>query len=176
MTMLVDAIKQLPTVDWDLLDGDYDGYDGDPREGVVSKDMANAGKRLCGSYDVHPKIWNDCVPSKVINQIRNWKAEASKYPVDPLTHLCKLSCQALLRNCLLHAPASDMDSNCYAFVKPKNAEKCAFIVHMRNLMEDCTIKPRRSPLLTVAEIFNKIEEMRRQGPMFGTTIDPTNFY
>ena len=69
-----------------------------------------------------------------------------------------------------------MDSNCYAFVKPKNAQNCAFIVDMRNLIEECTIKLRRSPLLTVAEIFNKIEEMRCQGPVFVTTIDLTNFY
>ena len=66
MKMLVDAIEQLPSVDWDLLDDNYDGYDGEPREGVVSKDMADAGVGLCGSYDVHLEIWNDCVPSKVI--------------------------------------------------------------------------------------------------------------
>ena len=176
MTMLVDAVEQLPTVDWDMLDDDYDGYDGEPRKGVVSEDMANAGFGLCGSYDVSLKIWNDCVSSAVINQIQNWKAETSKYPVHPLPDLCKLSCKALLRDGLLQAPASNMDSNCYAFVKPKNAQKCAFIVDMRNLIEECTIKPRRSALPTVAEIFNKIEEMRRQGPVLGTTIDLTNFY
>ena len=76
----------------------------------------------------------------------------------------------------LHPQASDMDSNCYAFVKPKNAQKCAFIVDMRNMMEQCTIKPRRCPFPTVAEIVNKIEAMRRQGPAFGTTIDLTHVY
>ena len=44
------------------------------------------------------------------------------------------------------------------------------------MIDECTIKPRRSPLPTVAEIFTKIEEMRRNGPVFGTTIDLTNFY
>ena len=68
-----------------------------------------------------------------------------------------------------------MDSNCYAFVKPKNAPKCAFIVDMRSLIEECTIKPRKSPLPTVAEIFNRIKAMRQQGPVFGTTIDLMNF-
>ena len=91
MTMLVDAFEQLPTVDWDLLDNDYDGYDGGPREGVVSEDMANAG-----IYDVPLKIWNDHVPLEVITHMRNWKAETSKFPVHPLTDLCKLSCKALL--------------------------------------------------------------------------------
>ena len=138
--------------------------------------MANAGFGLCGSYDVPLEIWNDRVPSKVITQIRNWKAETSKYPVHPLTDLSKVSCKVLLRDGLLHTPASDMDSNCYAFVKTKNTHNCAFIVDMRILIEECTIKPRRSPPPTVAETFNKIEEMRRQGPVFGTTIDLTNFY
>ena len=161
MKMLVDATEQPPSVDSDLLDDDYNGYDGEPREGVVSEDMADAGIGLCGSYDVPLEIWNDCVSSKVITQIRNWKAETSKYPVHPLIELCKLSCKALLRDGLLHPPASDMDSNCYAFVKPKNGQKCTFIVDMCNLIEECTIKPRRSPLPTVAEIFNRIEAMRR---------------
>ena len=90
--------------------------------------------------------------------------------------LCKLSSKALLRVGLLHTPASDMDNNCYAFVKPKNAQKCAFIVDMHNLIEECMIKPCRSPLPTVVEIFNRTEAMRRRGPVFGTTIDLTNFY
>ena len=77
MTMLVNAIEQLPTVDWDLLDDDYDGYDGEPREGVNSEDMANAGIGHRGSYDAPLKIWNACVPSEVITQIQNWKAEMS---------------------------------------------------------------------------------------------------
>ena len=76
----------------------------------------------------------------------------------------------------MHTPANVMDSNCYAFVKPKRVQTCAFIVYMRNLIEECMIKPRRSPLPTVAEIFNRIEAMRRQGPVFGSTIDLTNFY
>ena len=171
--MLVDAIEQLPSVDWVLLDDDYHGYDGEPREGVVSKYMADATIGLCGSYDVPLEIWNDYVPSEVITHIRNRKAETFKYPVRPLT---ELSCKALLRDGLLHAPASNMDSNYYAFVKPKNAQKCAFIVDMRNLIEECTIKPRRSPLPTVAEIFYKIKAMRQQGLVFGTTIGLTNFY
>ena len=70
-----------------LLDDDYDGYNGEPMEGVVSEDMVDAGIGLCASYDVPLEIWNDCVPSKVITQIRNWKAETSKYPVHPLTVL-----------------------------------------------------------------------------------------
>ena len=71
----------------------------------------------------------------MINQIRNCKAETSEYPVNPVMDLCKLSCKAFLRDGLLHAPASDMDSNGYAFAKPKNAQKCTFIVDMRNLIE-----------------------------------------
>ena len=47
---------------------------------------------------------------------------------------------------------------------------------MRNLIDDCTVKPRRSPLPVVAEIFIQIEEMRLKGPVFGTTIDLMNFY
>ena len=104
--MLVDAIEQLPTVDWDLLGDDYDGHDGELREALVSEDMANAGIGLCCSYDVPLEIWNDCVTSKVITQIRNWKAETSKYPVHPLADLCNLSCKAVLWDGLLHALAS----------------------------------------------------------------------
>ena len=52
MKMLVDAIEQLLTVDWNVLDDDYDGYNGEPREGVVSEDMANSGIGHCGNYDV----------------------------------------------------------------------------------------------------------------------------
>ena len=56
MTMLVSAIEQLPTVDWDLVDNDYDGNHEEPPEGVVSEDMANAGIGHCGSYYVPQKI------------------------------------------------------------------------------------------------------------------------
>ena len=44
------------------------------------------------------EIRNDCVPSKVITHIRNWKAETSKYPVHPR--------KALLKDGLLHARAA----------------------------------------------------------------------
>ena len=170
MTMLVEAIERLLSVDGNQLDDDYGGYNGEPREGVLSENMANAGIGHRGCYD---EIRNDCVPPSVITHIRNWKAETSKFSVHPST---ELSCKALLRDGLLHAPSNDQDSNCYAFIKPKNSQKCAFIVDMSNVIEECMIKPRRSPLLTVSEIFAKTEEMRRQGPVFGTTIDLTNFY
>ena len=176
MKMLVDAIEQLPSVDWDLLDDDYDGYDGDQGKELYPRTWPMQEWGYVGAMTCPWRCINDGVPSKVITEIRNRKAETSKYPVHPLTELCKLSRKALLRDGLLHAPASDMHSNCYAFVKPKNAQKCAFIVDMRNLIEECTIKPHGSPLPTVAEIFNRIEAMRRQGPVFETTIDLTNFY
>ena len=70
MRTLVNAIEQLSTVDWDLLDDDYDGYDGGPPQGVVSEDMAKAGIGHYGSYDVPMKICNDCVPSEVICSFR----------------------------------------------------------------------------------------------------------
>ena len=58
----------------------------------------------------------------------------------------------------------------------KNSQICAFIVDMQNLIDECTVKPHRSPLPTVAEILAKIEGMRREGPLFGTTINVTTFY
>ena len=76
--------------------------------------------------------------------MRNKKAEMSKLLVHPLTDLCKVSCQALLRDGLLHAPASGNDSNCSALVKPNNSQKCAFIVDVRNLIDECTFKRGRS--------------------------------
>ena len=82
MTMLVEATEQLPSVDWDLLDDDYDGYDGEPRERVVSENMANAGIGSCECYNVPLKIWNDFVPSQP-----DWKVEASQFPVHALTDL-----------------------------------------------------------------------------------------
>ena len=99
MTMLVNAIKQLLTVDWDLLDDDYN--EDDREQGVVSEDMANVRIGHRGSYDVPPKIWNGRVHAQVITQIRIWKVETSKFPVHPLTDLCKLCCKALLRDGLL---------------------------------------------------------------------------
>ena len=171
MTMLVNAIEQLLIVDWDLLDDDYDGYDGEPREGVVSDKMARIGH--CWSYGVPVKICNDCVPSEVNTHIRNWKAEMSKFPVRPLTDLYKLSCNALLRDGLLHTPTSGKDSNCYAFVRPKSSQNCAFIVEMRNLIDECTVKPRKSPLPTVGDIHQNGRD-EAQGTL--TTIDLTNFY
>ena len=56
----------------------------------------------CRVYDIPEKIWNDGVPKSVTGQIRNWKEEMSKYPVHPLTELCKTSCKALLRDGLCH--------------------------------------------------------------------------
>ena len=62
------------------------------------------------------------------------------------------------------------------FVKLKSSQKCAFIVDMCNLIEECPLQPRRSPLPSVAEFFTSVEKMRRTGAVFGTTIDVTNFY
>ena len=63
--------------------------------------LLRARKRL---YEYHTKgPWMTMVVD-VIEQIRNWKAETSKYTVHPLTDLCKLSCKALLRDGLHHAP------------------------------------------------------------------------
>ena len=95
MKMLVDAIEQKTSVDWDDFRWPIsNGYDAEPREGIVSEDMADARMGLCGSYDVPLEIWNDRVPSKVIIQIRNWKPKKLNYPVHPLTELCKPSCKA----------------------------------------------------------------------------------
>ena len=71
MTMLVEAVERLLSVDWDLLDEDYEGYDGEPREGVVFEGMANARIGRRGCYDVPLKVWDGCVPQSVITHIRN---------------------------------------------------------------------------------------------------------
>ena len=73
--MLVEAMKRLNDTNWDLLDEEYDGYDGEPREGEVSDDLAAAGIGHCRAYDIPHEISNDCVPRSVIEQIRNWKEE-----------------------------------------------------------------------------------------------------
>ena len=111
MRILVEAVEQLADADWDLLDEDYDGCDREPREGEVSDTLADAGFGHCGAYDVPTKMWNDCVPKSVINQIRKWKEETSKYVVHPLTHIYKTSCKVLLRDGLLHEPSSVRDKN-----------------------------------------------------------------
>ena len=176
INVLVEAVEQMADTDWDLRDEDYDGYDGQPREGEVSEALADAGIRHCGVYDLPERFRSECVPKSVIGQIRNWKEETSKYPVHPLTELCKKSCKAPLQDGLFHEPSSVQEKNFYAFVKPKSSQKCAFIVGMRNLIEECLLKPKRSPLPPVTDVFETIEKIRRVGPVFGTTIDLTNFY
>ena len=87
-----------------------------------------------------------------------------------------MSCKALLCDGLLHELSHVQDKNCYAFVEPKSSQKCAFIVDMRNLIEECFLKPRRSPLPSVVAVFVTVEKMRRTGLVFGIIIDLTNFY
>ena len=50
------------------------------------------GNGHCGAYENPKKIWNSCVPKRVIGLIRNGNEETSKDRVHPVTQLCKTSC------------------------------------------------------------------------------------
>ena len=67
MRILVEAVEQSADTDWDLLDEDDDGYDGEPREGEVSDALVDAGFGHCGTYVITTTIWNDCVPNNKPN-------------------------------------------------------------------------------------------------------------
>ena len=70
MGMPVEAVERLDDTDWDLLDEDYDGYDGEPREGEVLDDWVAAGIGHRGAHYIPQEIWKDCVPKSVISPSR----------------------------------------------------------------------------------------------------------
>ena len=49
-SMLVEAVEWLADTEWDLLDEDCDGYNGEPREGEVSDALGDAGVGHYGAY------------------------------------------------------------------------------------------------------------------------------
>ena len=65
MSLFVEMMGCLTEVDWKVLDEDYNGYDGEPKEGELTNKLAEAGIGR-GSYDIPKHIWNDCVPEQVI--------------------------------------------------------------------------------------------------------------
>ena len=50
--MVVEAVKRLADTNWDLLDEDYNVYDGEPREGEVSDALADGGCRIWTPWGV----------------------------------------------------------------------------------------------------------------------------
>ena len=79
--------------------------------------------------------------------------------------------------CLGALEWEDLTDNVSAFVKPKNDVKCSFIIDMRNL-NDCSKVPlRKVKLPSIHTVFQTIQrEMHRGAPLWGITLDISNFY
>ena len=79
--------------------------------------------------------------------------------------------------CLGALEWEDLTDNVSAFVKPKNDVKCSFIIDMRNL-NDCSKVPLRNVKLpSIHTVFRTIQrEIHRGAPLWGITLDISNFY
>ena len=79
--------------------------------------------------------------------------------------------------CLGALKWEDLTDNVSAFVKPKNDVKCSFIIDMRNL-NDCSKVPlRKVRLPSIHTVFQTIQrEIHRGAPLWGITLDISNFY
>ena len=71
----------------------------------------------------------------------------------------------------------DLTDNVSAFVNPKNDVKCSFIIDMRNV-NDCSKVPlRKVKLPSIHTVFQTIQrEIHRGAPLWGITLDISNFY
>ena len=56
MTLQVDAMEKLTYIKQEVLRDDYDGYDGESREGEVTEEMATVGIGKCGPYDIPERL------------------------------------------------------------------------------------------------------------------------
>ena len=177
----------LHELNWDLLGQDYDGYDGDGLSGGISERMIAAGLGEKGSLDIPLDVWNANIPTRLIWDIRSWKSgpDCGRFDVwQPSLHTRRMIgvlvddgflCQD--PTCLGALEWEDLTDNVSAFVKPKNDVKCSFIIDMRNL-NDCSKVPlRKVKLPSIHTVFQTIQrEMNRGAPLWGITLDISNFY
>ena len=79
--------------------------------------------------------------------------------------------------CLGALEWEDLTDNVSAFVKPKNDVKCSFIIDMRNRNVCSKVPLRKVKLPSNHTVFQTIQrEMHRGAPLWGITLDISNFY
>ena len=149
--------------------------------------MIAAGLGEKGSLDIPLDVWNTNIPTRLIWDIRSWKSgpDCERFDVwQPSLHTRRMIgvlvddgflCQD--PTCLGALEWEDLTDNVSAFVKPKNDVKCSFIIDMRNL-NDCSKVPlRKVKLPSIHTVFQTIQrEMHRGAPLWGITLDISNFY
>ena len=177
----------LHELNWDLLGQDYDGYDGDGPSGGISERMIDAGLGEKGSLDIALDVWNANIPKRLIWDIRSWKSghDCGGFDVWQPSLYTRRMIGVLVDNgflcrdptCLGALEWEDLTDNVSAFVKPKNDVKCSFIIDMRNL-NDCSKVPlRKVRLPSIHTVFQTIQrEIHRGAPLWGITLDISNFY
>ena len=177
----------LHELNWDLLGQDYDGYDGDGPSGGISERMIDAGLGEKGSLGIPLDVWNANIPKRLIWDIRSWKSGHNCGGFDvwqPSLHTRRMigvlvDDGFLCRDptCLGALELEDLTDNVSAFVKHKNDVKCSFIIDMRNL-NDCSKVPlRKVRLPSIHTVFQTIQrEIHRGAPLWGITLDISNFY
>ena len=180
-------MEALHELNWDLLGQDYDGYDGDGPSGGISKGMIAAGLGERGSLDIPLDVWNANIPTRLIWDIRSWKSgpDCGRFDVwQPSLHTRRMIGVLVDDGFLCRDPAclgarewEDLTDNVSAFVKPKDDVKCSFIIDMRNL-NDCSKVPlRKVKLPSIHTVFQTIHrEIHRGAPLWGITLDISNFY
>ena len=180
-------MEDLHELNWDLLGQDYDGYDGDGPSGGISERMIAAGLGERGSLDIPLDVWNANIPTRLIWDIRSWKSgpECGRFDVwQPSLHTRRMIGVLVDDGFLCRDPTclgalhwEDLTDNVSAFVKPKNDVKCSFIIDMRNL-NDCSKVPlRKVKLPSMHTVFRTIQrEIHRGAPLWGITLDISNFY
>ena len=149
--------------------------------------MIDVGLGERGSLDIPLDIWNNNIPTRLIWDIRNWRSgtECGRYDVWELSLHTRRMIGVLVGNGFLcrdperlgTSQAASLPDNVSAFVKPKNDVKCSFIIYMRNL-NDCSKVPlRKVRLPSIHTVFRTIQrDMRRGAPLWGITLDISNFY
>ena len=184
---IVRHMEVLHELNGDLLGQDYDGYDGDgPSEGI-SERMIAAGHGERGGLDIPLDVWNANIPTRLIWDLRSWMSgpDCGRFDVwQPSLHTRRMigvlvDDGFLCRDptCLGALGCEDLTDNVSAFVKPKNDVKCSFIIDMRNL-NDCSKVPlRKVKLPSIHTVFRTIQrEIHRGAPLWGITLDISNFY
>ena len=70
-------MERLTQIDWVVLDEEYNGYNGEPREGKVTDTLREAGIGWFGNYDTLEHLWRDCVQESEELLLQSWNEETS---------------------------------------------------------------------------------------------------
>ena len=78
MKSILEAVHELHTIDWEIFDGDHDGYDGPMTSGPVDEEATRKPLARRGECRIPLVVWDRCVPGQVLWHIKSCDLDGSK--------------------------------------------------------------------------------------------------